>query len=257
MPSLNHFNKLSDKVILLKDERENFYLQFIDSDLTIRVKPNGYIPKSGLLFIDYLSEIPIAGSVLDLGTGETGILAHYAYKRGAERVVGVDLDKSAIQHVLLSTIIQTPIQWLHGDLFEPLQESTDKFNIIISNPPQMPTQNGENLHDTAGIDGREIIVRIIKDASKYLFPNGKLYILCFDFLGILTSYNEADSLKEIADVYNFETKIVAEFIREIRPGGKTEESVLWIKTIYPRYRFKKTPGKKLSHKIYIVEFTFK
>lgn len=145
MPSLSLLKKLSNQVALLKDKKDQLYLQFVDSEITIKVKTGGYIPRSGLLFIDYLSQIPLQGSVLDLGTGETGILAHYAYNREAKRIVGIDLDQSAIKHAQKSTITPTLIEWYYGDLFEPLQKKIDRFDYILTNPPQMPTTKWKTI----------------------------------------------------------------------------------------------------------------
>ena len=51
-----------------------------------------------------------------------------------------------------------------------------KFDIIVSNPPQMPTRKPKSPHDDGGLDGKKHINYIIDFSSKYL-KNGDLVFL--------------------------------------------------------------------------------
>lgn len=65
--------------------------------IVMRIRNGGYIPKSGLLMAEQLSAVKMRGDVLDIGTGETGILANCLLARGASRVFASDIDPQTIQ----------------------------------------------------------------------------------------------------------------------------------------------------------------
>jgi len=84
---------------------------------------------------------------------------------------------------------------------------------------------------------------------------GHLIILCFDFLGVESRFNSQKSIMEIARDFGFKALVLGRFPHVIRRGGKTEENLDWIRKIYPRYEFKKTPENNFSHEIIILELT--
>jgi release factor glutamine methyltransferase len=70
-----------------------------------------------------------------------------------------------------------------GDLFEPF--ATEKFDIIISNPPYIPNEraleDSVTQHEPAealrgGTDGLDIIRRIAAEAPSHLNPGGELWM---------------------------------------------------------------------------------
>lgn len=220
--------------------------------LQMRLKPGGYVPRSGLYLLETLDYSAIYGSVLDVGTGETGLLAHYLLISGARHVVACDIDFETILHASKSSTFSGRIQWLNGDVFDGI--SGIKFDLIVSNPPQMPCIEG-CLHDCGGLDGRIVINRIIQEAQDYLEQNGHLLLLCFDFLGVDRCFNRNPSLCELAEKNGLSGRIICSFTRMIRRGGKTEANLSWINAIYPGYRFQKTPDGRLFHNVYILELS--
>jgi release factor glutamine methyltransferase len=78
------------------------------------------------------------------------------------------------------------IRLVQGDLFEPFKPG-DTFEIIVSNPPYIPTAEIGTLdadvqkHEPhsaldGGPDGLDVIRRIITQAKKYLSPGGALIL---------------------------------------------------------------------------------
>jgi methylase of polypeptide subunit release factors len=63
------------------------------------------------------------------------------------------------------------------------------FNLICSSPPQMPTPPGREREDSTaaadngGIDGWELLDRVIAGAPAHLEPGGRLVFTMFGFLG--------------------------------------------------------------------------
>ena len=259
IPSIDFLNfrilrQLSEIFYLIEEGSGDQYIYSDCFNFLIRVK--NYIPRSGLLMIDYLDKVDVKGKkVLDIGTGETGILACYLKASGAEIVVGCDADKEVIAHIEHASSLSQEITWAVSDVYESLRE--DLYDIIVSNPPQMPTEDEDSgtLHDSGGKDGRDIIIRIIQGTPRHLRTGGALYLLCFDFLSVLERYNPSvPTLEEIAHQNGLDCKVVAEYERTIRPGGETEKNIDWIYKIYPKYRFRKTE-KGFSYKALIVRLT--
>lgn len=215
------------------------------------IRPGGYIPKSGLLLAEYLVRLKIQGKTLDIGTGESGILATCLSALGSPCVIASDIDSQAIQWARQSSNKSSCINWVDCDLF-PGELADGTFEIIVSNPPQMPMSNPGHPHDYGGPDGRDYIFRIIKEGRRLLQQNGKLFLLCFDFLGVDCNLNHP-SIISLAQTNSMQAKIVARHQRVIRKGGKTEENVQWIKAMYPGYSFKKNIHGNLVHEIIILE----
>src|SRR3989344_3553956 len=74
--------------------------------------------------------------VLDLCTG-SGILALFAAEK-TEKVYAVDINKRALEFAKVNADLNgiSNIEFLEGDLFEPVKEM--KFKLIFANPPFEP-----------------------------------------------------------------------------------------------------------------------
>jgi len=143
----NKLKNLSNNLSLFKINNEIFIISE-RLNIFIKVKKDGYIPKSGLLITDYLDKINIYGNTLDIGTGETGLLASYMNAKGANTVTGCDLDESVIKYVKKASLIKNEINWIISDVFSNIKK--EGFDFIISNPPQLPIENDGDLHDYGG-----------------------------------------------------------------------------------------------------------
>ncbi len=89
---------------------------------------------ANMLYLAAYSNDDIIGkTVLDLGCG-TGRLALGAAYLGAQTVVGVDIDKSAIrtaQENSKTTDLASKVQWVNGDI----SAIQGKFDAVLQNPP--------------------------------------------------------------------------------------------------------------------------
>jgi len=240
-----------------KGQEDNLYVASDNLALCIKARRNGYIPRSGLLLTDYLWQIDLTNTtVLDLGCGETGILAHYALARRAN-VTGVDIDPSAIVHVRNSSNKSGEITWIISDLFSNLNGC--KFDVIISNPPQMPMPFEErrklkDWHDSSGNTGQEAIIKILKTAPLHLNINGEIIILIFDFLGVKERFGPPLSIREISYQNGFSCEVVGSYPKLVRKDGQTEKNIPWIKKIYPEYYFEKDVEGNYRYNVLIVKF---
>lgn len=140
-------------------------------------------------------------SVLDMGTG-SGIFAQEASKY-SEDVTACDIDIQAIKE-LINKQKQNPkkkdlhlplnsIKFVHSNLFQKIK---DKFDLIIFNPPYIPTKKSTFKYTDldGGKNGTEIIEKFLKKAKQFLKKNGKILLLT-------SSLNK--NVTKLFDKYNY------------------------------------------------------
>lgn len=110
--------------------------------------------------------------VLDLGTG-SGIQAKTAKQAGARSVLAVDINRKA-----LAEVKKQNIPTLHSNMFEKI---TEMFDLIICNPPYLPTDmqedNESRMATTGGTRGDEWIRTFLAQAPKHLEEKGIILLL--------------------------------------------------------------------------------
>lgn len=220
----------------------------------IKIKEGGYRPKNGLFLANALTQLPLTNiDALDIGTGETGLFAYCIKARGAAKVIGSDIDEMAIAHVRTACTLGNQIQWLTSNIYSDIKQC--EFDLIVSNPPQMPMQTKSNSHDYGGPDGRTIITGILQGARKFLKAEGKVLMLTFDFLGTLEQTNAQPSLAEIGTQYGFNCQLLTSITREVRINGATEKNLTWISQVYPKYHFKRSNRGNPTFNLQILAFS--
>lgn len=122
------------------------------------------------------------GRILDMGTG-SGIQALTILTNpNIKEVLAVDINPKVVEK-LNQKINQEnlrKIKTVRSDLFENVQ---GKFNLIIFNPPYLPQDKnieGKDIKDEAiygGKNGWELSEKFFRQASNFLFPDGKILFL--------------------------------------------------------------------------------
>lgn len=114
--------------------------------------------------------------VLDVGTG-SGILALEAAKY-AKKVIAIDIDQDVIDKLKKEQDPSSSISFIQSDLFSNINPK-DKFDLIIFNPPYIPTKKNEFKYQDldGGKNGTEIIERFLKEAKEFLKKDGKILLL--------------------------------------------------------------------------------
>lgn len=125
-------------------------------------------------------------NILDLCTG-SGVIAISIAKNVKANVFGVDISEKALvvanENAQLNNV---KVNFKLSNLFDNLKTSK-KFDIIVSNPPYIPTKDIEKLdvevkdYDPklaldGGDDGLDFYRRIVKECPKYLSKNGMLFL---------------------------------------------------------------------------------
>jgi tRNA1Val (adenine37-N6)-methyltransferase len=76
-------------------------------------------------------------SILDIGTG-TGVIALMLAQKSTAPIVAIDIDKDSTEQAKLNvahSIFSSHIEVLHTSLQDLASASTQKFDLIVSNPP--------------------------------------------------------------------------------------------------------------------------
>ncbi len=162
--------------------------------LELRVSPAVLIPRpetevvvETVLECARKPDFPAVQRVLDLGTGSGALAVALATEFPEARVTALDLAPEALALARENARrlgVQARLAGIRGDLWAPLKPGPH-FQIIVSNPPYIPTAELERLppeirdHEPrlaldGGADGLATIRRLTADAHHYLAPGGLL-----------------------------------------------------------------------------------
>jgi release factor glutamine methyltransferase len=174
-----------------------------------RVPEGAQPPKAGsLFFCRHLNARP-GERMLEIGAG-LGLAAVLAARAGAQ-VVATDVVAAAVETVRLNAALNgVSVDARLGDCYVPV--AGERFDLVCSNPPQMPTPPGRERDDAAaaadngGIDGWEILDRIIGGAPAHLGGGGRLVFSIFAFLGRKTAFAKVEAAGLVPTVVASETQ---------------------------------------------------
>jgi len=127
----------------------------------------------------------VSPQILDLGTGSGCIAVAIAKSFPRADVRASDISTAALQLARENACLNNvEIKFMQSDIFDALKLEDNKFDLIISNPPYVSTEEFSSLTKEvffepelalkAGIDGLDFYRRIIAQAAAYLKDNGLL-----------------------------------------------------------------------------------
>ena len=186
------------------EQQENSYVNYIElrsrhiplqhitgyqefMGLRFKVTPDVLIPRQDTetLVEEVLKNLHDGMRILDLCTGSGCILLSLLRYSNDCVGVGADLSKKALAVAEENAgTLGLSAEFVQGDLFEPV---TGKFEIIVSNPPYIPSNVIPTLmeevreHDPLmALDGKEdglyFYREITGQAGEYLYPGGMLFL---------------------------------------------------------------------------------
>ncbi|MFH1129645.1 MAG: class I SAM-dependent methyltransferase [Patescibacteria group bacterium] len=241
---------------LICSDDKNRVTQIINSryNYSLAIKPGGFTPKTGILLCQYLDRLPIKNkNILDVGTGQTALIAIHSAAMGAHQVIGLDIDKQAIAWAKKNRDANNLTRKINLKT-KSISDYKDKkqVDIVVSNPPQMPVERQISLHDDGGWDGRGCMKSLISMGEQVLKSNGLLIFNVFDFLGVNQSFNENSSIFEILRNHSFKPKIVKRATKIIKPGSYTFKNIHHIQKVYPQYKFRTNKKGHLQYTVLVI-----
>jgi len=178
-------------------DRQQSVEEFVAEFFAVREKDSLiYEPREdSFLMLDTLAELDLKElRVLDMGTG-SGILAAYCAKKGAE-VTASDIDTIAVQALgVLTRSLGISLQTVASDLFSEIH---GEFDIVLFNPPYLPSQQIEDLTVDGCSKGTEVIHRFLEALPEHLASGGYGILL-------VSSLNDPRSLGQKYPMLSFET----------------------------------------------------
>ncbi len=159
--------------------------------LRIKVRPPLLVPRPETehLVETVLSYIGKASArVLELGTGTGCVSVAIAYNSPNSRLIATDLSTTALDTAAENSRkhgVADRITLRQGDLFDAIQDDSGPFDVICSNPPYVEEAAWNDLAPVirmyedrrallAGVDGLDVIRRLVHDAPTFLKPTGLL-----------------------------------------------------------------------------------
>ena len=166
-------------------------------------------PKKGSLFFCRNLAVTPHERVLEIGGG-LGLAAVLMARAGA-RVVATDIVHEAVQTIRANARRNgVAVDVREGDGYAPVRG--ERFDLICTNPPQMPTPPGREradataLADNGGADGWALLDRIIAGAPAHLAPGGRLLFTIFGFLGRKAAFARLEAVGLTPSIVATETQ---------------------------------------------------
>ena len=132
----------------------------------------------------------LSPAILDLGTGSGAIAVSLARELQGAAIWASDISDEALDTARLNARkhgMDSRIQFIQGDLFQPFRYHSIRFDFIVSNPPYIASEDYNLLppevrdyEPRLALDGHEgglfFIDKIIMEGASYLKPGGWLLI---------------------------------------------------------------------------------
>lgn len=153
--------------------------------LEFEVNENVLIPRQDTeTLVEEVLKICKGKTVLDMCTGSGCIIISLAKLGKLKKAVGVDISGKALEVAVRNAKeLIVEVEFLHGDLFEKVQET---YDIIVSNPPYIPTDEITELmpevkdyEPMTALDGAEdglyFYRKIVSELKNYLNKDGYVF----------------------------------------------------------------------------------
>jgi release factor glutamine methyltransferase len=136
-------------------------------------------------------------NILDLGTGSGAIAVSLAKELPQARVCAVDISSAAVEIARLNARrhgVEERVEFFCGDLFEPVAEEREGYDLIVANPPYIRSGELAGLAPEirewepimaldGGADGLLYYRRIIAAAEEHLKIGGSILLEFGDAMG--------------------------------------------------------------------------
>jgi release factor glutamine methyltransferase len=161
--------------------------------------------------------------ILDLGTGSGVLAVSIAMELSSARVWATDISPEALELAFENAHrhgVSANIEFRRGDLWDPIKDEGLSFDIIMSNPPYVASDEFQdlsleitNFEPKSALDGHEggmyYIEKIISEGQRYLNKGGWLMIemapgqtkKALELIAQTNAYDRKGRIKDYADHY--------------------------------------------------------
>ena len=126
-------------------------------------------------------------NILDIGTGSGCILLSILKELVHSRGIGIDISTRAIKTAQINSKNLNLFHQSKFKVFDISKFNVGKYDLIVSNPPYIPTKDIKNLSEdiinyeplvalNGGLDGLDLIKKVIYKSNSLLKKNGLLAI---------------------------------------------------------------------------------
>lgn len=172
-------------------------------------------PETELLVEQALKFANKDSAVLDMCTG-SGAIAISINKESGATVLAVDISEKALELAKENAKLNSvEIEFIQSDMFSAL-DNGQKFDVIISNPPYIKTQDMQSLQKEVkdfepsialdgGVDGLDFYRTIAENAKKFLNSNGVVLLECGigqanDISKMFDGYSKVEIIKDFENI---------------------------------------------------------
>ena len=144
-------------------------------------------PDTEILVEEVIKIIKINSSIniLDIGTGSGCILLSILKELKYSKGMGIDISARAIKIAKLNSKKLNLLNRCRFEVFDLVKYNQGKYDLIISNPPYIPSNDIKNLSKDiinyepiraldGGVDGLDLIKKVIYKSNHLLKRNGML-----------------------------------------------------------------------------------
>ncbi len=163
--------------------------------LDFRVTPDVLIPRPETehlveTVLDFLATRPGPCRILEIGTGSGAIAVCLARECAESEIWATDVSAPALDVARDNAArhgVAGKIRWLRGDLFAPVRELTGWFDVVVSNPPYVPSGEIPRLPRDVrdwepalaldgGVDGMDFHRKLAREGVRHLREGGMLAV---------------------------------------------------------------------------------
>ncbi|MCD8174710.1 MAG: peptide chain release factor N(5)-glutamine methyltransferase [Phascolarctobacterium sp.] len=179
---------------------------------SFKVTPDVLVPRpeTELLAESIIKDAEGAVRILDIGTGSGAIIISLLAALPDASGVGTDISENALavaEENAACIGVSERLKFLCSNIYTNLS-ADEKFDIIVSNPPYIPSGDMKNLASDVrmepvqaldgGDDGLDFYCAIIKGAKNYLIKGGLLaFEIGADQAGAVTAMCEEEGFKTV------------------------------------------------------------
>ena len=158
-------------------------------------------------------------NVLDIGTGSGCLLLSILKNVNFSRGTGIDISSKAIKVATINAQKLNLCNKANFKVFDIKNYNIGKYDLIISNPPYIPSKDIKNLskdiinHEPksaldGGIDGLDLIKKVIYKSNYLLKRNGLLVIeIGFNQYRMATNILKRNKYREISKEFDYNNNV--------------------------------------------------